>query len=150
AGVGDGERLVVEARAAAALALDVDVGQEAHLHLDAALASAGLTASAFDVEREAARRVAAAARIGRHGEQPADGVEEADVPCRRRARRAADRRLVDLDDALDRLVAAERTHAADPPGGEAELATQPGVEHVAHQRRLARSGDAGHAGPGAD
>src|SRR5262249_44592865 len=146
-GVGDRQRLLIEARAAAALALDVDVGQEAHFHLDATLAGAGLAAPALDVEREAASGVAAAARIRRHGEQAADVVEEADVRRRRRARRAADRRLVDLDDALDRFVAAERAHAADPPGGEAELAAQPGVEDIAHQGRLARPGDAGHARP---
>ena len=68
----DGERLGVEARAAAALARDAHVGQEAHLDLLHALALAAFAAPARRVEREAARVVAAHARLGRVGEQPAD------------------------------------------------------------------------------
>ena len=108
------ERLAVVALALARLARDVDVGQEVHLDLDLAVALAGLAAAALDVEREAARLVAAHLRVGRQRVQLADVREEVGVRGRVRARRAADRALVDLDhlvehvDALDRLVRAGR------------------------------------------
>ena len=66
------ERLAVVARAVADLAGDVDVGQEVHLDADDAVARARLAAPALDVEREAARLVAAHARLGQLREQLAD------------------------------------------------------------------------------
>ena len=63
--VADLERLAVVAPALADLARDVDVGQEVHLDLDRAVALARLAAAALDVEREAARLVAAHLRLGR-------------------------------------------------------------------------------------
>jgi len=64
--VGDGfaaeqnvQRLAVVALALADVAGDVNVGQKVHLDLDHAVALAGLAAAALDVEREAARLVAA-------------------------------------------------------------------------------------------
>ena len=98
------QRLGVEARAAAALAGHAHVGQEGHLDLLHALALAGLAAPARGVEREAARAPAAHARLGGVGEQLADVVPEADVGRGTRARRLADRRLVDLQHALDRFT----------------------------------------------
>ena len=106
------ERLAVVAAALAGLARDVDVGQEVHLDLDLAVALAGLAAAALDVEREAARLVAAHLRVGRERVELADVGEEVGVRRRVRAGRAADRALVDLDhlvedlDPLDRLVLA--------------------------------------------
>ena len=70
-----------------------------------ALALAGLAAAAAGVEREAARVVAAHARLGRVREQPADRVPEADVGGGAGARRLADRRLVDFEHAADVLPA---------------------------------------------
>ena len=66
------ERLAVVALAVAGLARDVDVGQEVHLDLDRAVALAGLAAAAADVEREAARLVAAHLRLGRQRVELAD------------------------------------------------------------------------------
>ena len=95
--------------------------------------------------------VAAQPRLGRAGEEPADLVEEADVRGRDRARRAADRRLVDLDDALDRLRARQRAGGARRGRRRTGRACgERAVEHVAHQRRLAGARDAGDAGPGAE
>jgi hypothetical protein len=54
---------------------DVDVGQEVHLDLDDAVALAGLAAPALDVEREAARLVAARLRLGQPREPVADRRE---------------------------------------------------------------------------
>jgi hypothetical protein len=97
------ERLAVVAAPVALLAGHVDVGQEVHLDLDLAVAAADLAAAALDVEREAARLVAARARLGGLREEVADHVEQAGVGGRVRARRAADRRLVDGDDLVELL-----------------------------------------------
>src|SRR5438874_9220194 len=84
--VGDGvavklycERLLVVAAAVADLAQDVDVGQEVHLDAALAFALAGLAASTLHVEGEAARLVAALARLGKLREEVADGGEDARV-----------------------------------------------------------------------
>ena len=112
--VGDGlaleadlERLAVVALAVALLAGHVDVGQEVHLDLDLAVALAGLAAAALDVEAEAAGLVAARSRLLGLGEELADVVEDAGVGGRVGARRAADRRLVDVDDLVDLVEAVD-------------------------------------------
>jgi hypothetical protein len=85
--------------------------------------------------------VAAHARLGRLREQVADQVEDAGVGGRVRARRAADRRLVNVDqlvevlNALDRVVRLSQT-VCEPNQG----AHQARVERFLDQRRLARPG----------
>jgi hypothetical protein len=76
-----------------------------HLDLDDAVALAGLAAAALDVEREAARLVAARLGLRQAGEPVADRREGAGVGRRVRARRAADRRLVDVDDLVEMFEA---------------------------------------------
>jgi hypothetical protein len=98
---GDFQRLAVVALAVADVAGDVDVGQEVHLDLDDAVALAGLAAAALDVEREAAGLVAARLGFGQAGEPVADRREGAGIGRRVGARRAADRRLVDVDDLVE-------------------------------------------------
>ena len=140
------QRLAVVALAVADLAGHVHVGQEVHLDLHHAVALAGLAAAAGHVEAEAARAVAALARGVGLGHQLADRREQAGVGGGVAARRAADRRLVDVDDlvevldALDRLVRGRLLVRA------VERARHRGVERVVDQRRLARARDAGHAG----
>ena len=78
-----------------------------------------LASSALDVEREAARTEAARARLGQHREQLADEREQAGVRRGIRARRAADRRLIDLDDLVEQIDALDATCARParrPPG----------------------------------
>ena len=139
----DLERLAVVALALADLARDVHVGQEVHLDLDDARALARLAAAALDVEAEAPRLVAAQPRLGHGGKQLAQRRPQPGVGCRVRARRAADRRLVDLDhlvdqvDPLDPVVLAGRLARAPDALG------QRGVEDLRHQARLARAADAG-------
>ena len=99
------ERLAVVALAVARLARDVDVGQEVHLDLDRPVALARLAAPAADVEREAAGLVAAHLRLGRERVQLADVREQVGVRRGVRARRAADRLLVDVDDLVEDLDA---------------------------------------------
>ena len=101
--VADLERFAVVALALADVAGHVDVRQEVHLHLDHAVALAGLAAAALDVEAEAARLVAARARFLRAGEQLADRREQPGVGGRVGARRAADRALVDVDHLVEVL-----------------------------------------------
>ena len=95
------QRRLVVALALADLAGDVDVGQEVHLDLAHAVALARLAAAALHVEREAPRLVAVGARLRRLREHLADQVERLGVRRRVRARRAADRLLVDVDHLVD-------------------------------------------------
>src|SRR5207237_342043 len=104
----DFQRLAVVALAVADIALDVDVGQKVHLDLDDAVALAGFAAPALDVERKPPRQVAARLGFGQPGKPVADRGEAAGVGRRVGARRAADRRLVDVDDLVEKLVAFER------------------------------------------
>ena len=97
------QRLAVVALALADVAGDVHVGQEVHLDLDDAVALAGLAAPALDVEREAARLVAARLGLRQAGEPLADRREGAGVGGGVGARRAADGRLVDVDDLVEVL-----------------------------------------------
>ena len=69
----------VVALALAHIARHVDIGQEVHLDLDHAVALAGFTPAAFDVEAEATRLVAARTRFLSGGEQLADRGEDAGV-----------------------------------------------------------------------
>ena len=143
----DVQRLAVVALAVALLARDVDVRQEVHLDLDLAVAAADLAAAALDVEREAARLVAARPRLLGLGVQVADLVEQPDVGRRVRPRRAADRRLVDADDLVQVLEAADALVRAGPHPRAVQLVRDRLVEDLVDQRRLAR---AGHAGDGAE
>ncbi len=133
------------ARALADLARHVHVGQEVHLDLDRAVALARLAAAALDVEREPARLVAADLRFLRGGEQRADLVEHAGVGGGVRAGRAADRRLVDVDDLVDVLRALDLLVPARHFARPVDLLHQRGVQDVADERALAA---AAHAGDG--
>ena len=102
----DGERLGVVAAAVADVALDPDVGQEVHLDLLLAHSLARLAAAAGLVEAEPPRVVAADLRLGQLGEELADQVEDAGVGRRVGRRRVAERVLIDVDDLVDVLEAA--------------------------------------------
>src|SRR5258708_5081783 len=71
------------------------------------VAAADRAAAALDVEAEAARLVTAGAGLLRAAEEVADHVEQPRVGGRVRARRATDRRLVDLDDLVELLEPAD-------------------------------------------
>src|ERR671920_1202669 len=85
------------------------------------VAAAHLATAALHVEREAARLVAARASLLRAGEEPADVVEDAGVGGRVRARRAPDRRLVDVDDLVDLVEAADAPVCPRPQLGPVKL-----------------------------
>ena len=107
----DLQRFAVVARALALVAGDVDVGQEVHLDLDDAVALARFAAPALDVEREPARQIAARLGFGQAREPIADRREGAGVGRRVRARRAPDRRLVDVDHLVEMLKAVDARRA---------------------------------------
>src|SRR5674476_369095 len=137
------QRLAVVALALADVAGDVDVGQEVHLNLDHAVALAGLAAAALDVEREAAGLVAARFRLRKCGEPFADRRERAGVGRRIRARRAADRRLVDVDDLVDVLEPLDAVVRRGADRYAVQLARHRVVQRIDQQRGLAATGDAG-------
>src|SRR5690242_16214191 len=76
-----------------------------HLYLDDAVALAGLAAATLHVKREAAGLVAARLGLGEAGEPFADRREGARVRRGIGARRAPDRRLIDVDDLVEVLEA---------------------------------------------
>ncbi len=146
----DFQRLAVVALAVADVARHVHVRQEVHLDLDHAVALAGFAAAALDVEREASGRVAAFLRSRHCREQIADRREEPRVGRRIGARRAADRRLVDGDDLVEMLEAADRFMRRRFRLRAVQMARGGVVQRVVDQRRLAGAGNAGHAGQQAD
>ena len=124
-------------------------GQEEQLDGDEALALARLAASFGDVEGEAARAVAALARLGGGGIQPAHGVEESGVRGEVGARGTPDRALVDADQPVEGLEAGGvvdvdlELRLLGVVGALAEVAAHQLGEHLGDQRRLARPRDAG-------
>src|SRR5271169_1925819 len=104
--VADGQRFVVVAASAADFALHVNVGQKIHFDAALALALTSLAASAGNVEGEASGFVSALARFGQHRIKVANGREDARVGGWIGARGAADGRLVDANDFVDQLGAA--------------------------------------------
>ena len=79
------------------------VGKKVHREPALAQAPAGFAAAPLGVEAEPAGAIAADLGLAGHGEDPAYLVEHAGGRGRRRARAAADRALVDLDELVDRL-----------------------------------------------
>ena len=144
------ERLAVVAPALADVALDIDVRQEVHLDLDDAVALARLAAPALDVEREAARQIAARLGLGQPGEPVADRREAAGIGRRVRARRAADRRLVDVDDLVEKLDAFEPAERRRLLARVVEPLGERLVQGLDDQGRLAAARDAGDAAEGAE
>src|SRR4029079_5397983 len=106
------EHLGLEALAAAIVARHVDVRHEDHLDLEIPRALAGLTAAAGDIEAESARAVAALPAHWCVGEDAADLVECLDVGDGIRARRLADRTLIDHDNVVERLDSRDRVERA--------------------------------------
>ena len=139
------EHLLAIAPAVAVRAAQVHVGEELHLDVLEAVAAAGRAAAVAGVEAESAGGVLALLRRGLGGEQLADRVEGADVARRVGARGAADRVLVDHDHIVDQLGAGKAGELPGRLGGLAAVLQQRRVQHVLHQRRLARAGDAGDA-----
>ena len=136
------ERLAIEPRAVANGAGHFQVGQEVHLDPAHALPFALLAAAALGVEAEPARSVAALPRLLRAGEDAADVVPHAGVRGRVAARRAADRRLIDFDQPLELVHAAQAAMRRRPRFGAVQLARERPGQRVDDQRALARAAHA--------
>ena len=121
-----------------------------HLDLDDAIALAGLAAAALDVERKASRLIAARFRFRQTREPFADRREGAGIGRRIGARRAPDRRLIDVDDLVEMLQALDRLMRRRMLDRAVELARHGLVKRIDDQRRLAAAGDAGDAGEEAE
>jgi len=121
----------------------VDVRQELHRDTQLALALAVLAAPALDVEAEAPRRVTANLALRQLREKLADGIEHLGVGAGIAARRASDRRLVDVDHLVDVLQPFDARVGTRPVLRSVDHLGQPLVEHLDHQRGLARPADAG-------
>src|SRR4029079_2029585 len=101
-----------------------------------------------DVEREAARLVAADPRFGRVAEELANLVPDADVGRGARARSLTDRRLIELEHADDALPTLYRLDVRERRRLAALRRHEPrevAVKHIADQRALAAAADTGHA-----
>ena len=146
----DGEGFLIVTAAVTDFAEDVDVGQEVHLDAALAFALAGFAAAALHVEGEASGLVAALARFGQHGEEVADGGEDAGVGGGVGARRAADGRLVDLDDLVELVDAEDRAVLAGLFARAVELFGERAVEDVVDEGGFAGAGDAGDDGHDAE
>ena len=151
--VGDGMTLVlhlqglpVEPLALADGTGNPHVRQEIHLHPGRAVALAGLAPAAPHVEAESAGFVAAHPGLRCFGEEGADRVEDLRVGRRIRSRRAADGRLVDVDDLVQVTHALEAVEFSRLGAGLVQRPGQGRVQDIVDQRAFARTGHARDAG----
>ncbi len=131
------QRLAVETLPVADIARHIYIGQELHLDAQLALSLAGLTAPAVHVERETSRFVTAHLAFGQFGKQFADLVEHAGVGTGVRTRRAANGRLVDVDDLVQMLDAFDAFMLTGLRASAHQLGGQRVVKHLGHQRGFA-------------
>src|ERR1700694_1524010 len=143
--VGDFESFLVVPLALADLAGDVDIREEVHLDLDDAVPLAVLAAAALHVETEAAGLVAAHARFRHLGEQLPNVGEDAGVGRWIGARRAADRRLVDVDDLIDEVQPGDLAGATRTVLRPVEVLRHAPIQNVTDERALAGPADSGNA-----
>ena len=141
--VAHGERLGIVAATAAHFAHHINIGKKIHFDAPQAVALASFAAPAFHVEAEAARAVAALARLREHGKQVADGRKHSGVGRRVRTRRAANRRLIDLNDLVDVFGAEDLPMRGGRFRGTIELLRQRAIQNIVHQRGFAGAGNPG-------
>ena len=127
---------------------DVDVRQEVHLDLYYTISLARFAPAAFYIEGKSSRRIAPHLRLVRLGEQVADRRENAGVGGRVGPRRAADGRLVDVDDLVDVLDPQDLLMFARFVLRPVHLLGHALVQDLVDERRLAGTGYAGDAGEG--
>ena len=146
--VPDLQGLPVVAPALAHLAGHEDVRQEVHLDLQHAVAGAGLTPAAPDVEAEPARAVAPALGLLGGGEQVPDVVEEAGVGGGIGPGRPADGTLVDVHHLVQILDPLDPVALAGVDLHPVQLHAQLLEQDLIHQGTLAAAGHAGDHGEG--
>ena len=139
-----GKRFRIVTAAAAKFTHHVNVREKIHFDAAQAVALAGFAAAALHVEAEAAWTVAALARFRKHGEKVADGREDAGIGGRIRARRAADRGLIDFDHFIDLIGAENFAVRRGRFGGAIKFLREGAIENVVDERGFAGAGDAGN------
>ena len=128
------------------LAGDINIRQEVHLDFDETVSGAGLAAPALDIEGKTPRFIPAQLRVLRRCKQVADIGEKTRIRRRIRARRPADRALVDVDDLVEVCKtrdAVRFSRAYLPP---VQLRAEGFLDNLRYQARLAAAGHAGDAG----
>ena len=148
----DLEDVRLEAAAFAFRAAHEDVAEELHLDLLEAVAAAALAAPSPALKENALAVSPCATRIGRAAKSSRMCIEDAEVDAGRGARRARERRLIDHHHLVD-LVRADRASCrrrALPRSAGLLRARRFPIEHVVHERALARAGNAGDAGEDAE
>src|SRR5467141_322485 len=141
--VADSERFGIVAAAPAHFAHHVNIRQKIHFDAAKAVALAGFAAAALDVKAEAAGAVAAFARFRKHGKEIANGREDAGISGGIRARRAADRGLIDFDDFVDVLGADNFAVRGGRFGRAIEFLRERAIKNVVDERGFAGTRDAG-------
>src|SRR5579875_319790 len=99
----DFQSFPIVAAAFASVARHVNIRQKMHFDFQDAVALAGLATAALYIEAETARLIAAGARFRQFGEPFANRGKKIRVCGRVGTRRAADGRLVDVDDFVEKL-----------------------------------------------
>src|SRR5712692_1813459 len=140
--IADFQHAALEARAAAFLTDELDVRQKLHLHGDRAVALARLAAPARYVERKMPGGIAPAPGIRSVGKRFANSIKRFQIRCGIRARRAANRRLVD-DNRFDDLRVTFEAVAEFLDAAAVALGRQRAIQNIVNQRGLARAADAG-------
>ena len=138
------QRFPVVTGAFADFAGHIHIRQKVHFDLDNAITTAGLAATAFDIEAEPTGLVAAQLGLRRLAEQFAHRVKQAGVGRRIGPRRATDRRLVDVDDLVDILRAANFPVRSRSGPSAVNLLRQRFIKNFIDQRALAGTGNPGH------
>ena len=138
------EGLAVEPLAAADLARDMKIGKKVHRQPTLAEPPTRLTAAPLGVEAESTGAIASNLGFAGQGEDPADLVINAGRRGGGRARAAANRALIDLDELVDRLEPHDPLSAGAAGTSPLEKAADRAGQHVVDQRALARPADPGH------
>src|SRR5271156_5789470 len=141
-----GESLGVIAFAAANFASDVHVRKEIHFDSAESVALASFAATAFHVEAEPAGTVAAFARFRQQGKDFANGREDSGVGGRVRTRRAAYRRLIDLNDLVNVFDSFDSAVGAGLFHGTIEFCSQRAVKDVIYQCGFSGPRNSGYDG----
>src|SRR5215470_1913020 len=142
----DFERLAVVALALANITGDVDVRQEVHFNFYDAVALAGLATPALNVERESSRFVAPRFGFRKTSKPFSNRCERPRIGGWIRARRASNRRLVDVDHLVEILEAFNLVERRGCFASAVESPRDRFIEGVDQQGRFTPAGDTRDAG----
>src|SRR6266567_8392371 len=140
--VADRERFRIVTAATADFTHHINVRKKIHFDAAEAVPLAGFAAATFHVEAEAAGAVTALPRFRKHGEEIANGRENACVSGGIRARRAADGGLIDLNNFVDVLGAEDFAMRGGRFRGAVEFLRERAIENVVDQSGFSGAGDA--------